>query len=1149
MDKLQARDLIREVFEQPFDKERFMVFIRNLLNRIDETKAFHARGDVKESFRSVIKTYERIGSYEASDGKKIDIIIAHLQKSYSIHHARVTQRNFAGKYLSDRNQKDAGLFAFVSPDEEDWRFSLVKMEYKFEQTKNGKTKVKEEYTPARWSFLVGANERSHTAQSRLVDILAEDEKPPTLEQIEEVFNIETVTKEFFREYRDLFIRTKEALDKVIQHDPNIQTDFNNKGVNTVDFSKKLLGQIIFLYFLQKKGWFGPGRDADWGTGSKQFLRELFGKKHGVYTNFFNDILEPLFYEALRNDRSHDDDYYSRFNCKIPFLNGGLFDPISNYDWVHTDICLPDNLFSNENKTKEGDAGDGILDIFDRYNFTVKEDEPLEKEVAIDPELLGKAYEKFNAIRPDNFEEYKQTLKSGKKGDESKFNKQFGVYYTPREIVHYMCQQSLINYLFNVINSGRVFLEKIGDDNLVLFDNRNKKGQTDLIIEHRKNPIVSKEDIEKLINAGENTIENDKIALIKEKNISEGKQKTSEYKLNLSNSIRDNIELLDQKLSEITVCDPAVGSGAFLVGMMNEIVRARTVLTELVDDKTNRTSYNFKRRCIEHSLYGVDIDSGAVEIAKLRLWLSLIVDEDDIKTIKPLPNLDYKVICGNSLIGFPETAEWKFPIEKEIEALINKHFSETNPTKKNELKTLIDEKIGMRYKKSKEIFGYEVNFDFKTIFSEVFEENSGFDVMIANPPYGASLTEVQKKYLKNRHKNIVERIRNTFIYFLGEAYSQIKQNGIVCFILPNELLFQIYMTKARRFFLENSQVLFAINLGKDVFEAIVPTCVICFMKIKRSDYSISVADLRKAKLEKLPELLTTENFPVMTNREILSAPNSVFSFNRGIADLISRLSSNFQPFETFCDDIANGICTSCDDIYIVSEKFAKENLFEKEYLKQCIRGGQFNRFYCPINTNEYVLYITENFDLKKGKNIYQYLSKNKELLIKKSIEKKQGKREWHILFRGRYEDLFKKPKIIFRQTADRIIAAIDRKSEYYCINSVNVGQVKKEYHEYLDFFVGLLNSELMVFYYQEISQEKDRVLAEIKPLRVRSLPISIGTTQERAQIAELVDRINIAKYAHPAADTKELENQIDHLVFKLYNLTDDEIKIVRETNDF
>src|SRR3972149_1610567 len=151
-----------------------------------------------------------------------------------------------------------------------------------------------------------------------------------------------------------------------------------------------------------------------------------------YKNFFNDILEPLFYEALAKER--DDDFYSRFNCKIPFLNGGLFDPISDYDWVHTDILLPDELFSNQVRTKEGDLGTGILDIFDRYNFTVKEDEPLEKEVAVDPEMLGKVFENLLEVKD---------------------RKSKGTYYTPREIVHYMCRESLINYLDSAINNANI----------------------------------------------------------------------------------------------------------------------------------------------------------------------------------------------------------------------------------------------------------------------------------------------------------------------------------------------------------------------------------------------------------------------------------------------------------------------------------------------------------------------------------------------------------------------------------------------------------------------------------------------------------------------------------------------------------------------
>jgi hypothetical protein len=163
------------------------------------------------------------------------------------------------------------------------------------------------------------------------------------------------------------------------------------------------------------------------------------------------------------------------------------------------------------------------------------------------------------------------------------------------------------------------------------------------------------------------------------------------------------------------------------------------------------------------------------------------------------------------------------------------------------------------------------------------------------------------------------------------------------------------------------------------------------------------------------------------------------------------------------------------MYIVSEKFAEENKFEKEYLKECIRGGQFNRFYCPTHTHEYVLYITDKFDNQIGKNIYQYLFKKKELLVQKSVEKKQGKREWHVLFRSRYEGLYRKPKILFRQTGDKIIAAVDNETGYYCIDSVNIALIKPTYHEHLVYFTGLLNSQLMVFYYQEISQEKGRVL--------------------------------------------------------------------------
>src|SRR3990170_7258131 len=241
MDKQQAKDIIQETFENSFEKERFTGFIKNLLNRIEEATFTYQGQFIPDAYKGYISSLERIGKF--NDGEnRIDVLIIKLQKETSLERARTMQHNFVAWYLNGSRGgelKDAALVAFVSPDEEDWRFSLVKMDYKFEQSPTGKIKVKEEFTPARrWSFLVGVNEKSHTAQSRLVNILTNDEQAPTLAELEDAFNIETVTKEFFIKYRDLFIRTKEALDKVVKNDARIKADFEAKGVNTVDFAKK-----------------------------------------------------------------------------------------------------------------------------------------------------------------------------------------------------------------------------------------------------------------------------------------------------------------------------------------------------------------------------------------------------------------------------------------------------------------------------------------------------------------------------------------------------------------------------------------------------------------------------------------------------------------------------------------------------------------------------------------------------------------------------------------------------------------------------------------------------------------------------------------------------------------------------------------------
>ena len=896
MQKIQAQNIVKETLQNDFDKERFLYFIKNLLNKIDESKAFHARGYVPEAYKSYVKTYERLATYTDAAGSKIDILIVYLQKETSLERARTAQRNFVARYLKDRDQKDAGLIAFVSPYPADWRFSLVKMEYKFDEGKLGKIKIKEEFTPAkRWSFLVGKNENSHTAQSRLAPIVEDDQANPTLKQLEDAFNIEKVTKEFFEKYRDLFLRTKDALDELVKNDEKLREDFEEKFVNTADFAKKLLGQIVFLYFLQKKGWFGVEQGKNWGTGSKGFMRDLFERKIIPYKNFFNDVLEHLFYDALARDRSDIDHFNPHFNCKIPFLNGGLFDPMNGYSWEKTEINLPNDLFSNKYKDlKTGDIGNGVLDIFDRYNFTVKEDEPLEKEVAIDPEMLGKVFENLLEVKD---------------------RKSKGTYYTPREIVHYMCEQSLMNYLATELEGK-----------------------------------VAKEDLDKLIKFGENVAEHETISVSKEDNPEYG----GDYKRLLPDAIKEFAQEIDDKLATIKVCDPAIGSGAFPVGMMNAIIKTRLVLSSYISAKggsafprlelgtraggkdSKRTAYNFKRDCIQNSLYGVDIEPGAVEIAKLRLWLSLVVDEDDIKQIKPLPNLDYKIMQGNSLLEefegiklFDEkllqmqiidsnlldpknkiiselqsqllkfymgntqwmqkgehkdkpqeviTLETKLRkilkegkkiketsveqkdlftdviksryIRDELENLHKKFFGETNKKSKDELKRQIEnlewELIEATLKEQNKVSALKKLEEFKRSntkpfflwklnFADVFKEKGGFDVVIANPPYVRQEEITQYKESLKGSYNVFSSRADLYTYFYEKGLGLLNNSGTLTFISSNKFMRAKYGDKLRNYIQQNFRLLEIIDFG-DVhkFDAITNTLILILTKDYKKD---------------------------------------------------------------------------------------------------------------------------------------------------------------------------------------------------------------------------------------------------------------------------------------------------------------------------
>jgi type I restriction-modification system DNA methylase subunit len=1142
MDQQAAKRLIEDTFNQPFDQGRFRHLAINLLNNVDEGKAFNwtAGAYIKDSFKDHVKKYRRLGTYTDPDGQKIDILIVHLKKPWALDRARTTQRNFVATYLKQRGEKEAALVAYYTDDLTNWRFSFVRMEYREEVTPEGKVRVKEEFTPARrYSFLVGQNEPSHTAKAQLLPILEDDGYPP-IDAIEQAFSVEAVTKQFYLDYRELFESVTDALQKLIETDLRVQKEFKARSIDPANFAKKLLGQIVFLYFLQKKGWLGVGKDEQgnlkpWGTGPKNFLQRLFKREFIDYGNFFNNVLEPLFYEALASERP--DDYYSRFDCKIPFLNGGLFEAIHDYNWREIDILLPNNLFQK------------ILEKFDLYNFTVREDEPLEKEVAVDPEMLGKVFEN---LLPEN-------LRKGK-----------GTYYTPRPIVHYMCQESLINYLAGECEG-----------------------------------IVPKENIEELVRRGESAVEHD---LAKQ----EG---TKTYKYKLAESIRGHAALLDDKLAEIKVCDPAVGSGAFPVGMMHEIVKARTVLTTYLPDKTGRDTYSLKRHCIQESLYGVDIDPGAIDIAKLRLWLSLIVDEEDYKQINPLPNLDYKIMQGNSLIedfhgisldlGKSDNGDLLGKdtglerLIKDLHEKQNAFFNATHPGEKHRLKDAVEEAIiaVFRYRLQQEKKPYyeslesikrtaaslpesirdqylreekeklNKRFDFdpeaverelremthgnkmrnffpwRLYFSDVFREKGGFDIVIANPPYvRQELISEQKPLLKGAFPDVYQGTADLYVYFYRRALDISHQDGFVTFISSNKFFRAGYGEKLRTYLRDNTQLRTVIDFGDlPVFEATTYPCVLVISKRapnpeKDALQALNVRDIET--IEHLPEAIQHDGWPQPQR----SLRREGWSLERPeVLALLEKLRRSGTPLGEYVNGkFYRGIVTGLDKAFVIDQatrdRLIAEDPRSAEIIKLWFRGQDVKRWRTDW-AGLYVIFTRRGIDIDRYPVVREYLTQFKDRLMPGVPGgRKPGNYKWYEIQDAiDYYAEFEKPKIVYQKFQVIPKFALDRQGTFpnsaiWMLGSDDLA------------LLAILNSSLGWFLIQKHCTQIQRGYQLIWNY-LKHIPIAIPSSTQRANIEPLVHKLLDAKDQGP--QVTEWEHELNALVYKLYRLTNEEIKIVEE----
>ena len=1108
----EARELIKTVFESAFDKNTYKLFIKNLLKNFEEKPFVYIGSRIPRAFENYIRKLERIGKFEDGEGNVIDILIVELKRDHSIEYARSTQRNFIRWYLAGSRggqMKDAALVAFHSETSPDWRFSFIKMQYSLETKKD-------ELTPAkRYSFLVGEKGKSHTAQQQLVKLLKSDDIP-LLSHIEEAFNIETVTNEFFEKYKSLVFNLVEAIEKIIARDVVVKKEFESKNIPVIDFAKKLMGQIVFLYFLQRKGWLGLQNGQKYGEGDRNFLRSLYNMKK-TNKNFFNDYLEYLFYDALSQKRVTD--FYPRFNCRIPFLNGGLFDPIQFYDWKKTDIVISDELFTNTHKTKEGDIGDGILDVFDRYNFTVKEDEPLDKEVAVDPEMLGKVFERMLDVKE---------------------RKSKGAFYTPREIVHYMSQESLIHYLDTAVNSQPVSFERLGSAQTQMVGNEVVKGQEELLIEHGRKPLVPKEDIETLIKHGEQFLENE------EQVLRQGEE-TKTYKHKIPESIREHAKEIDQALENIRVCDPAVGSGAFPVGVMSEIVKARQILTPFVvrangNSPLQRSTYALKSHCIHHNLYGVDIDPSAVAICKLRLWLSLVVDEQRIDVIEPLPNLDYKIVKGNSLIGMPDNVMRDVELEKEINDLMEKYYAETDKEAKRELKQVIDGKIKQLLKSAEQYTSYPIDFDFRLFFHEVFNEKAGpeqrrrggFDVVIGNPPY-VSHDKITNKEIFKTNFNTYEPFADIYVYFLEKGLSLQNKIGILNYITSNSYLRSDYGLPFRKFLRKKNNILEIINI--DVFQifdsAIVNTCILITQnKYNSNNKNCIVVSAVYSFQDDFNFFVNRNCFNYNQNDFTNKSWNLIPPRNLRIKRIIESGRTTLEEYGT---KIRLGIATGANYAFIIDEKLKlsliKKDSKNQEIIRPILRGRDIQRYFFK-KPSLYILLTKNGIDVEsKYPIIFDHLNSFDDKFKNRGTKGKH----WTNLRACSFLDDFKKEKIIWIELSDRGRFALSEE-EIYLLNSAYFLLPPKGLAT--KYLLGILNSSVIQFYLESIAETSGMGTNRWINNFVKEFPIPFSNFKTQKIIDIFVGYIMfLKKFEEDKLYFKLIspyfEQLIDGMVFELY----------------
>lgn len=516
-----------------------------------------------------------------------------------------------------------------------------------------------------------------------------------------------------------------------------------------------------------------------------------------------------------------------------------------------------------------------------------------------------------------------------------------------------------------------------------------------------------------------------------------------------NTKKQLLEVLDsyrEWLLQITICDPACGSGAFLNQALDFLIKEHRYIDELKAKVLGGGLIlsDIENTILENNIYGVDLNEESVEIAKLSLWL---------RTAQPrrkLSDLSSNIKCGNSLI---------------------------------DSKTVAGDKA----------------FNWQEQFQQIFDKG-GFDVIIGNPPWGAKLPELELKFVKGKHQNIIVRMIDSFMFFMDKSIDLITNGGIIGMIIPDVILYQKDNSKLRERILNETHLNIALNVGDGIFEDVARPSAILIYEKTESIEPIIVGNFNKYKDDDISVIKTYK----VEKDLFYSIPNTVIATqNLKGYELLKRYKNCTLKDYIDDDGIQRGVSPDLKEAFIVNEDTIKERKLETEFIKRTVTGGVDVKRYYTIDSDKFLFYLTKENNPSDFPNIYKYIEEYLPRITCKEVI--QGKHPFYTLHRARNKNIFEKEsKVLGVITGDSIITSIDEEKIYPTDGLYLFNSNSKISNKYLSAF---LNSKISTYLYRLLSSETGRTLAQVKPVLLSQLPFVEPDEQTISQVEKVYDKIS------------------------------------------